>query len=99
MMSLLGGIAALILGIIFIILWWGNFIDVLMGILPALFILGGALATYLGIEELKDKSASDKFDDDASDLKTEVESLKEEIKGLKEEKEEKKDKENQEGAE
>ena len=96
MMSLLGGIAALILGIIFIILWWGNFIDVLMGILPALFILGGALATYLGIEELKDKSASDKFDEDTGDLKTEVESLKEEIKGLKEEK---KDKENEEGAE
>ena len=96
MMSLLGGIAALILGIIFIILWWGNFIDVLMGILPALFILGGALATYLGIEELKDKSAADKFEDDASDLKTEVETLKEEIKGLKEEK---KDKENEEGQE
>ena len=72
MMSLIGGIVALILGIIFIIYWWGSFIDVLMGTLPALFILGGALATYLGIEELKDKSSSDKFDDDTSDLKDEA---------------------------
>lgn len=84
MMSLAGGIVALILGIIFIIFWWGYFLKGLMATLPALFILGGALATYLGIEELKDKKASsDSFDDDSSDLKSEVESLKEEIKGLK----------------
>ena len=86
MMSLIGGIIALILGIIFIIIWWGFFVKGLMATLPALFILGGALATYLGIEELKDKSASEDFDDDASELKSEVESLKEEIKELKEEK-------------
>ena len=86
MMSLVGGIIALILGIIFIILWWGLFLKGLMATLPALFILGGALATYLGIEELKDKAASKDFDDDTSNLKGEVESLKEEIKELKEEK-------------
>lgn len=86
MMSLVGGIVALILGIIFIIFWWGFFIKGLMATLPALFILGGALATYLGIEELKDKASSDSFDDESSNLKSEVESLKEEIKGLKEEK-------------
>lgn len=87
MMSLAGGIVALILGIIFIIFWWGYFVKGLMATLPALFILGGALATYLGIEELKDKKASsDSFGDDSSDLKSEVESLKEEIKGLKGEK-------------
>ena len=93
MMSLFGGIIALILGIIFIILWWGLFVKGLMATLPALFILGGALATYLGIEELKDKAASKDFDDDTSDLKGEVESLKEEIKGLKEEKKPEEEKE------
>ena len=86
MMSLVGGIVALILGIIFIIKWFGLFIKGLMATLPALFVLGGALATYLGIEELKDKSTSSSFDDETSELKSEVESLKEEIKGLKGEK-------------
>lgn len=86
MMSLLGGLAALVLGIIFLILWFGYFIKGLMAVLPALFVLGGALAVYLGIEELKDKSSSDSFDDETSELKSEVESLKEEIKELKEEK-------------
>ena len=87
MMSLIGGIIALILGIIFIIQWFGLFVKGLMATLPALFILGGALAAYLGIEELKDRSASESFDDDTSELKSEVESLKEEIKEIKEEKE------------
>ena len=58
-----------------------------MGGVPVMLILGGALATYLGIEEIKDKRASESFDADASDLKNEVESLKEEIKELKTEKE------------
>jgi hypothetical protein len=44
------------------------------------------LATYLGIEEIKDKTSSEDFDDDSSGLKNEVENLKEEIKELKEEK-------------
>jgi len=86
MMSFFVGIIALILGIVFIIKWFGFFIKGLMATLPALFILGGALATYLGLEELKDKSTSDSFNDETSELKSEVESLKEEIKELKEEK-------------
>jgi cell division protein FtsB len=87
MVSLVGGIIALILGIIFIIQWFGLFIKGLMATLPALFILGGALAAYLGIEELKEKSSPDSFQDETSELKNEVESLKEEIKVLRKEKE------------
>jgi uncharacterized membrane protein YqjE len=83
MTALAGGLIALILGIIGIIFWWGYFLQLLMGGVPVMLILGGALATYLGIEEIKDKRASESFDADASDLKNEVESLKEEIKELK----------------
>jgi len=86
MMSLGGGIIALVLGIIGIISWWGYFIKGLMAVLPAMLIMGGALAAYLGIEEIKDKTASEGFDEDTSELKSEVENLKEEIKELKEEK-------------
>ena len=83
MMSLIGGIIALIIGFILLFFWWKSFIVVLMGCIPILLILGGALATYLGIEEIKDKTTSDSFDEDSNGLKTEVESLKEEIKELK----------------
>jgi len=83
MMSLFGGIVALVLGIIGLIFWLDYFIDILQGTLPILFILGGALAIYLGLEELKDKSTSGIGNDETSELKNEVESLKEEIKELK----------------
>ncbi|MFH1488517.1 MAG: hypothetical protein ABII06_06400 [Pseudomonadota bacterium] len=86
MMALAGGLIALILGIIGIIVWWGFFIKALMAGVPVMLILGGALATYLGIEEIKDKKASENFESDPGDLKHEVENLKEEIKELKGEK-------------
>lgn len=88
MMALFGGLVALILGIIGIIIWWGYFIKALAAGVPVMLILGGALATYLGIEELRDKKASESFETEADTLKSEVETLKEEIKELKEEKKE-----------
>lgn len=86
MMALAGGVVACVLGIIGLIIWFGEFIQLLLAAVPIMLILGGALATYLGIEEIKDKKASENFETDPEDLKQEVASLKEEIKELKEEK-------------
>ncbi len=86
MAALAGGLAALVLGIIGIIAWWGYFVKALMAGIPIMLILGGALAAYLGYEELKDKKTEETFDDTSGDLKEEVKTLKEEIKELKEEK-------------
>lgn len=83
MMSLVGGIIAALLGLIFFIHWFDYFLMGLKATLPCLFILGGALAAYLGYEEVKDQSSTDNFDDEATDLKNEVETLKEELKELK----------------
>jgi len=86
MTALAGGVAAVILGIIGIVVWWGDFLEILKGTLPAMFILGGGLASYLGYEEIKDKKAAESFEESSTDLKQEVQSLKEEIKELKQEK-------------
>lgn len=83
MTSLIGGIIASLLGLIFLIIWFGSFWEVLKGILPVLFIMGGALAAYLGYEEIKDKTTPDGTDDESIELKSEVESLKEELRELK----------------
>ena len=86
MAALAGGVVALVLGLITIIAWWGEFIDLLQGAIPVMLILGGALAAYLGLEEIKDKTTSESFDSNSGELKDEVQNLKDEIKGLKEEK-------------
>jgi len=82
MVALAGGIGAFILGIIGILFWGEEFLTLLKGGIPVMLILGGALAAYLGFEEVKDKNTADTFDD-KTDLKDEVETLKEEIKELK----------------
>lgn len=86
MAALGGGLGALVLGIIGIIVWWGFFIKALLAAVPAMLILGGALAVYLGIEELRDKKRADSFDDTTTSLKSDVDELKDEIKELKKEK-------------
>lgn len=87
MMALAGGVVALVLGIIGIFIWWPYFIKALMAGVPVMLILGGALAAYLGIEEIKDKKAAERFESEKDDLKREVENLKKEIKDIKGEKE------------
>ena len=83
MMALVGGLIALVLGIIGIVIWWCPFLEIFMGVIPVILILGGALATYLGIEEMKDKKAAKSFDTGRDDLKQEVETIKQELKELK----------------
>ena len=90
MAALAGGLVALVLGIVGIIAWWGYFVKALMAAIPITLILGGALAAYLGFEEIKDKTSAGSLDDSADDLKKEVEGLKEEIKDLKQEKKKRK---------
>jgi len=51
----LGGIAAAFLGFIGILIWWGPFLQLLAGAIPIGLLLGGALAAYLGYDEVKDK--------------------------------------------
>jgi len=84
MMALVGGLAALVLGIIGLVTWFPLFLKALMAGIPVMLILGGALAVYLGVEEIKDKKASENFESGREDeLKQEVENLKQEIQELK----------------
>ena len=70
MKTLVGGAIAAALGLIGLAVWWGEFLMVLAGVIPAMLLLGGALAIYLGFDELKDTWKSDEpaetIDDSAS---------------------------------
>jgi len=65
------------------VVWWVYFLKALMAGIPVMLILGGALATYLGLEEMKDKKAAESFDTGKDDIKREVDTLKQELKELK----------------
>jgi hypothetical protein len=56
MKILLGGIVALIIGFIGLIAWWRDFLLIVRGMIPIALVLGGALAVYLGVEDIKTTS-------------------------------------------
>jgi len=58
MKILLGGIVAVIIGVVGLVAWWWDFLEVLKGIIPIILVLGGALAIYLGIEDVKTATAT-----------------------------------------
>ena len=100
MKTLIGGAAAAVLGIIGLAVWWKPFLQLLAGAIPFALLSGGALAIYLGFDELKDtwKSKEEDFgtssagSEGVEQYKKEVDDLKKEVEGLKGEKEEKKGK-------
>jgi hypothetical protein len=91
MKTLIGGAIAALLGCIGIVAWFPQFLTVVAGTIPIMLLLGGALAIYLGVDELKDTWTNEeetpetvpetpveveKFKQEISELKDEIESLK-----------------------
>ena len=85
MKTLIGGAVAAALGLIGLAVWWVEFLMVLTGIIPIMLLLGGGLAIYLGFDELKDSWKSDSATESVLDKDEAVEKYKQEITDLKEE--------------
>ena len=98
MKTLIGGAIAAALALIGFVIWWGHVLMVLGGIIPAMLLLGGALAIYLGFDELRDTWKSDEAAEPSSEgsegegegeeveqYKKEIDDLKDEIETLKKE--------------
>ncbi len=86
MKTLIGGAAAAVLGIIGLVVWWKEFLMLLAGAIPFALLSGGALAVYLGFDELKDTWKTKEEDLGAppvSEYKEEVQKLKKEVEELK----------------
>jgi hypothetical protein len=89
MKTLIGGAVAAALGLIGLGFWWKEFLMVLGGTIPAVLLLGGGLAIYLGFDEMKDTWKKDEpvasavTTDELEKYKSEISDLKKELEGLK----------------
>ncbi len=89
MKTLIGGAVAAALGLIGLGFWWKEFLMVLGGTIPAVLLLGGGLAIYLGFDEMKDTWKKDEpvasavTADELEKYKSEISDLKRELDGLK----------------
>lgn len=60
MMTVVIALVVTLLGVAGVIGWWGDFMVVIKGSIPAFLVLGGAIAVVAGVSELKDKAAAKK---------------------------------------
>lgn len=93
MSLLIGGVVAVILGVIGFSLWWNAFILILQGGVPILLILGGVLAVYVGMDAMQDKMREErqkqeekleKAREEIEKVKAQSDQYREEIERLKE---------------
>ncbi len=93
MSLLIGGSVSAIFGLISLFFWWDDFMTIVKGAFPICLLLGGALAVYVGIDEIQEKVNEEKLSHDeklekvraeAERAKAEAEKYKEELSKLKE---------------
>jgi len=94
MSLLIGGGVAVIIGLLGLIFWFADFLTMLKGGLPVVFILGGILAVYIGLDEIQDKLREErqrqeeslaKAKEEIEMVKAQAEQYREELEKLKEE--------------
>ncbi|HRT27566.1 MAG: hypothetical protein KBG12_05350 [Syntrophobacterales bacterium] len=94
MTVLVGGVAAVLLGLIGLFAWWKDLFVILKGSIPLILLLGGAFAVYVGIDELKEKVQQERESEKEELIKTreelekakaEAEKMREELEKIREE--------------
>jgi len=87
MKVLIGGVIAAVLGLIGLVVWWEPFCILLAGGIPIALLLGGALAIYVGFDEMKDQAQSKEEElasaDELNATKEDLEKAKAEAKKYK----------------
>ncbi|MBM4271071.1 MAG: hypothetical protein FJ139_02770 [Deltaproteobacteria bacterium] len=94
MSLLIGGVAAIVFGLLGLIIWWSDFISIVKGGVPILMLLGGILAVYIGFDEIQDKLREErqkqeeslaKAKEEIEIVRAQAEQYREELEKLKEE--------------
>ena len=95
MSLLLGGIISAIFGLVSLIFFWSDFMTIIKGAFPIFLFLGGALAVYVGVDEMQEKNREErqrqeeklaKAQEEIETIRAQAESYKEELNKLKESK-------------
>lgn len=98
MSLLVGGVISAIFGLVSLIFFWSDFMTLLKGAFPIFMLLGGALAVYVGIDEMQEKNREERkrqeeklemAHKEIEAMKEQAERYKEELNRLKEAKESK----------
>jgi len=87
MSLLIGGIISAVFGLVSLIFFWSDFMTMIRGAFPIFLVLGGALAVYVGIDEMQEKNREERQrqEEKLTQARQEIETIKAEAAGYKEE--------------
>lgn len=87
MSLLIGGAISAIIGLVSLIFFWFDFINILKGSLPIFMLMGGALAVYVGIDEMQERNREERHrqEEKLESAQKEIETIKAQAEGYKEE--------------
>ena len=87
MSLLIGGVIAAVLGLVSLIFWWADLMTIIKGAFPISLLLGGALAVYVGIDEIQDKIREERLRNEEilEKAQAEIEAAKAQAEKYKEE--------------
>lgn len=87
MSLLIGGVIASVFGLVSLIFWWADFITIIKGAFPISLLLGGALAVYVGIDEIQDKIREERLrnEEKLEKARTEMQAARAQAERYKEE--------------
>lgn len=80
MQVMIGGAIAAVIGFLGVVIFWSSFLTLLAGGIPIALLLGGALAIYVGYDEVRDQMREKK---EASTQTDELEKAKQELERAK----------------
>lgn len=93
MSLLIAGAVAVVLGLLGLLAWWGDVLNIIKGTAPLAMLLGGILAIYVGFDDIQDKMRNeqqrqsaqlDKAREEIEAVRAKAEQYKEELEKLKE---------------
>lgn len=87
MSLLIGGVISAIFGLVSLIFFWSDFMTIIRGAFPLFLLLGGALAVYVGIDEMQERNREEKQlqEDRLEKAQQEIEAIKAQAASYKEE--------------
>jgi predicted membrane protein len=87
MSLLIGGIISAVFGLVGLIFFWPDFMIIIKGAFPIFLFLGGALAVYVGIDEMQEKNREERQrqEEKLAQARQEIDTIRAEAEGYKEE--------------
>ena len=74
--AIIGGLIAMVVGVILVIVWWREFYELVFGFIPPILFFGGLIAIIAGFSSIKDAMRTKKLEEETKEEEKKAEQAK-----------------------